>query len=403
MIRYRGEWIVPVAGGPLRSAQVTIDRGRVVSVDHTASLDAVDLGRVAVLPGLVNTHTHLELSYLRDTIPKATCFTDWMGPVMRARRDLADPRSRVVIQAAEDAIREAKACGTAAVGDISNTLVTGPLLADADMAALVFHELIGFDVADPTAMVAEARRNIDAQPAMPGVRWTLAAHAPYSVSPGLFAALRADLEQQAFRVSSVHLGESAEEVELLRSGTGPWRTLLRELGVVTDSWPVPGVGPVDYLESLGFLGRDVMAVHGVQFGGSDLARLRALDATLVSCPRSNAHVGVGAPPLEAFYAAGVRVAFGTDSLASVGDLNLFAELHAARKVAPLVPAKDLIGSATVAGARALGLEADLGTIEPGKRAKLVAVRIPAGVEDVEEFLVSGVSPDAIDWLPDGMA
>jgi cytosine/adenosine deaminase-related metal-dependent hydrolase len=196
----------------------------------------------------------------------------------------------------------------------------------------------------------------------------------------------------------VHLGESPDEVEFLRHGTGSFRTLLEELGVWAPDWEPPGVSPVAYLSDLGFLDRCSLVVHGVQFDGGDLSRLATLGATVASCPRSNVHVGVGSPPLEAFYAMDVNVAFGTDSLASVADLNLFAELQEAHRIAPRVPARRLLESATLAGARALGFGSEFGSIEIGKRAALIAVRIPDGVEDVEEYLVSGVEPGRVEWL-----
>jgi len=155
---------------------------------------------------------------------------------------------------------------------------------------------------------------------------------------------------------------------------------------------------VGYLSDLGFLDRSALVVHGVQFNGGDLSRLAALGATVASCPRSNVYVGVGSPPLEAFYAMDVNVAFGTDSLASVADLNLFAELREARRIAPRVNARRLLESATLIGARALGFGDDFGSIETGKRAALIAVRIPASVDDVEEYLVSGIEPAAVAWL-----
>jgi 5-methylthioadenosine/S-adenosylhomocysteine deaminase len=102
--------------------------------------------------------------------------------------------------------------------------------------------------------------------------------------------------------------------------------------------------------------------------------------------------------LADFYAAGVPVAFGTDSLASVEDLNLFSELVEARRLAPGVAARQLLESATVVGARALGFASDYGTLEPGKRAALISVRLPAWVRDVEEYLVSGIQPADIEWV-----
>jgi aminodeoxyfutalosine deaminase len=118
----------------------------------------------------------------------------------------------------------------------------------------------------------------------------------------------------------------------------------------------------------------------------------------VTCPRSNEWTGAGRPKIAQFFASGVRVALGTDSLASVADLNLFAEMAAVREIAPDVPAAGILESATRSGAEALGFSADLGTIEPGKQAALIAVRVPAGVEDVEEYLVRGVQPADIRWL-----
>jgi aminodeoxyfutalosine deaminase len=130
----------------------------------------------------------------------------------------------------------------------------------------------------------------------------------------------------------------------------------------------------------------------------DLGRLAARGTTLVTCPRSNGHTGAGAPPLTEFYASGVRVAVGTDSLASAPDLNVFAELATMRALAPSVPASRLLDSATRQGARALGFDADYGTIEPGKRARLLAVQIPPDALDVEEYLVSGIEPAQLRWL-----
>ncbi len=388
----------PITGEPIHRGSISGGDGRIAGVDDRAPADAVDLGHVAILPALVNAHTHLELSYLRGRVPPTERFLDWIRTIMATRRQYPDASDTRILDAARAAIAEARASGTGLFGDISNTLVTTRLLRDAAMPAQVFYELLRFNASDPESMTREARANANAAAGNGNVRVSLAAHAPYSVSPALFAAIRADLDAHAGEVTSVHLGESLEEIEFIKRGTGPWRALLEELGVWTDEWEPPGTSPVEYLEQLGFLDRRVLAVHGVQFDGDDLDRLRARNMTIVSCPRSNQHVGVGAPPLEAFYAMDVNVAFGTDSLASAPDLNLFSELAEARRLAPRVPARALLQSATRQGASALGFEEEFGTIEPGKRAQLIAVRTPAGVDDVEEYLVRGIEPSAVRWL-----
>jgi cytosine/adenosine deaminase-related metal-dependent hydrolase len=400
MTVYTSDWVLPIAGDPVPHGSVAVENGRIAAVGSVPASGAVDLGAAVILPALVNAHTHLELSHLRNLVPPSARFLDWIAGILAVRGRYPDPHTPVVLAAARNAIEEARRSGTGLVGDISNTLVTVPLLRDAGMPGRVFYELIGFNADDPASRVRRARSQADGAAATAGtdVRIALAPHAPYSVSPGFFAAIREDLDAHPGDVSSVHLAESREEVELIVHGTGGWRDLLVTLGAWTDEWEVPGVSPAEYLAGSGFLDSRVMAVHGVQLEGDDLDRLRALGVTIVSCPRSNRHVGVGDPPLEAFYATGVKVAFGTDSLASVADLNLFSELALARRLAPRVPARSLLESATRSGADALGFGDEFGSIEAGKRAALIAVRLPAGVGDVEEYLLSGIEPDAIMWL-----
>ena len=403
MSTFRADWILPITTQPIQDGWVRVEGGRITGVGAGAPDGAHDLGRAAVLPSLVNAHTHLELSYLGGTVPRADRFVDWIRSIIGARRRHFDPRDAEILDAARTAIDQARASGTGLIGDISNTLVTVPLLQEAAMPGRVFYELLGFNTPDPAAQVTVARAEAAAaQRAAPDVHVSLAAHAPYSVSPGLFSAIRADLDAHDRDVSSVHLGESAEEVEFLRQGSGAWAEILRDVGAWTDSWQAPACSPVAYLAEMGFLDSRVIAVHAVQCSSDDLAHLRKLGTTVVSCPRSNRYVGVGEAPLEAFYAAGLSVALGTDSLASVDDLNMFAELAAARLLAPDVVARRLLESATLAGAGALGFGNELGSIDRGKRASLIAVRVPDYIDDVEEYLVSGVEPASVAWLGTGV-
>jgi cytosine/adenosine deaminase-related metal-dependent hydrolase len=149
---------------------------------------------------------------------------------------------------------------------------------------------------------------------------------------------------------------------------------------------------------MGFLAEDVLVVHGVHLTPPELERLAATGATLVTCPRGNSRTGAGTPPIAEFFEAGVRVAVGTDSLASVPDLNIFAELEEMRRLAPTIPARLLLESATVNGARALGFESDFGVIEPGKSNRLIAISLDGPVTNIEEHLVSGIHGEQIRWL-----
>jgi aminodeoxyfutalosine deaminase len=425
--RFHAAWVLPIASPPLRDGWVTVRDGQVIAVGSgapptTAGIETTDLGRVAILPGLVNAHTHLELSWLWGKVPPAPSLVEWVTQLMAARRTAPHDDPAAIVTA----IADMEDAGTAVVGDISNTLASVATLAASRLSAVVFRELIGFGGAiDASALVAKARTAATASLSLPSgperpdvpvpppapastsksarsaavsrVRIALAPHAPYSVSPALFRAIAQDTEA-AGGPSSVHLGESSDEVRFLQSGEGPVRDLLERVGAWNPSWEVPCCGPVEYLCRLGVLSPRLLAVHGVQLQDEELRTLAAHGVTLVTCPRSNVWVGSGHAPIERFYASGVRVAIGTDSLASATDLNLFSELALMHHLAPDVSPSRLLASATIDGARALGFD-DLGHIAPGARARLITVDLPVTVRDVETYLVEGIEPTQVAWVP----
>lgn len=388
---YRAAWILPISAPPIPGGIVTVDRGEITYVGADDGRAAEDLGDVAIVPGLINAHTHLELSWMRGQVPRGTSMPAWASTLMALRRTVSHEPPEPIA----DAIGEVRRSGTCLVGDVTNTFATFDPLLDSELSAMLFRELLGFSSPDPDAAVALAAAQIAELTPVAWLRPTIVPHAPYSVSPAL---LQAIARWNRGTPLSIHLGESAQEIQFLRDGTGEWRALLEALGVWNPSWTAPACGPVEYLDRLGMVSGHLLAVHGVHFTDGDLARLAAAGSTVVACPRSNRWTGAGTPPIERFYASGVRVAVGTDSLASVEDLNLFAELVELRRLAPAVPASAILRSATLAGAEALGFDAELGSIEAGKRAQLIAVRVPAGVTDVEEYLLSGIEPADIRWL-----
>ena len=419
----RAKWVLPIDQPPIEGGWIEIDGGHIRSVGRGAVPGpADDLGHTAILPGLVNAHTHLELGWLSGHVPPAASLVEWIRVLLRERgTPPADPDPRTA-EAIRQGVAEARATGTVLLGDVSNTLATPAVWRATGAEGTVFHEVLGFNAKEPAAVVANAWERIASADASdagrepgaradrveratavePPIQYSVAAHAPYSVSPDLFRAIASARRRTPL---TVHLAESAEEIEFLMTGRGPFRTLLDDLGVWNRSWQVPRCDPVEYLKRVNYLHRGCLFVHAVHLGPPALERLRDEDAVIVTCPRSNEWVGAGMPPLAHFYASGARVAVGTDSLASVGSLNLFDELAAMRRMAPEVTAASLLESATRIGADALGRSRQFGTIAAGKRAALVAVRVPDGVRDVEECLVGGIGRDAIsivgDWRGEG--
>jgi len=398
MIRYHAAWIVPIVSPPIKGGWVDIDDGFIASVGSALESDLapsdceIHLDTSVILPGLVNAHTHLELSGLRGCVPPAQTMPDWARQLMASMVD--KEHDYAAIQSAVDELRRS---GTVLLGDISNTLTSVELLLDASIEAVVFNELLGFNESCPEELVARAVSSFDKY-SKRGARLGLAAHSPYSVSPSLFRALRKAANAHSVSPLSVHVAESREELEFLQTGSGPWCEILKERGRWEPNWKPSCQGPLDYLDQLGWLTDDTLIVHGVHLTDYELKRMAQAGATLVTCPRSNRWTGAGVPPIDRFYSSGVRIAFGTDSLASVNDLNLFSELNEARCLGPAVPAKDILYSATVSGAKALGFGNELGAIVPGYRAALISVNCSKNVNDVEEYLVSGVQPDKISWL-----
>jgi len=403
----RAKWLLPIDQPPMEGGWIEVSRGVITGIGRgPAPPGARDLGDVALLPGLVNAHTHIELSWMAGLVPPSATMHEWITTLVRVRRAGAPGGPATEGRAAREAARSAHATGTVLVGDISNSLATAEILRDAGLGGLVFHEILGFAARDPVAFVREAWGRVNTVEAalkrrepsgeddtpVPPLGFSVVAHAPYSVSPALFAEIARSVVHAPL---SVHLAESPEEIEFLRTGGGPIRDTLEALGAWNDTWRAPACDPVTYLEDVGYLQPGVLVVHGVYLTDGALDRLRQIGAVLVTCPRSNVWVGAGAPRLSHFYASGVPVAVGTDSLASASSLSLFDELAEMRRLAPEIEAGSLLESATRVGAEALGYGGSYGTLTPGKRAALIGVDIPPGVTDVEEYLVGGVPAASI--------
>jgi 5-methylthioadenosine/S-adenosylhomocysteine deaminase len=213
-------------------------------------------------------------------------------------------------------------------------------------------------------------------------------HATYSVSPGLFRVCR-DIQQRFGLKAAIHVAESSAEIEYLRSGTGEIRTRL----LPTTGWgdvppPILGATPVQYLHRLGFLDAKCLVIHAVHLTEADLEILGRTRIAVAHCPRSNAYLDVGRMPLKALRDLGVPVGLGTDSLASAESLSLWDEIRFAHQAhGGLLSPAEWIRMATVEGARALGLDREIGTLEPGKRADLTAVALDGPEADPYGFLL----------------
>jgi len=393
VIVYTARHLLPISSPPLQDGALAVEGGRIVSaglrkvvLDDVAGeeVEVRDLGNAVVLPGLVNAHTHLELSWMAGEPLAERDYVAWVRGFVRQRDGEVDDVAR---KAAEAAIETIIARGTVAVGDISNHDWMPALLARTPLWAVVFHELFGFRAVDAEPLVDEAARRLDAMDADCSesegrVRVALTPHAPHTTSAALMKAL-AGRSAATGAPLSVHVAESETEASFLRGGAEEFREFLIERGMWDEGWKPPGQSPVEYLDRLHVLTPRTLAVHCVHLGQRDVSRLQARGVTVVTCPRSNERLGVGNTPVPKLLGEGIPVALGTDSQASAPDLDLFAEMATLRTQHPGIAPLAALRMATVNGASALGLGDRLGTLEPGKVPAAIVVPLGAGDDPLD--------------------
>lgn len=359
-----------LALGP-RQAMLGEFAGRAQVFEHPGS---------AILPGLVNCHAHLELTPLRGQVGSAEGFCGWLAALIEAKAacTLAELREGV-----RQGLAEAKAFGCALVADVvSPQVVAAGLHQPGWVVALV--EVLGFAAQQVDNHWRHALAALEVLRA-DGVAAALAPHSPYTVSEALLRRCAGTAG-----LLSMHLAESAEEAEFLRTGGSPIKDLLLSRRAWEPSFRPPGLSPVAYADRLGLLRPGTVAVHLVQASSEDIALLARRGVAACLCPRSNATLGVGAAPLREMLRAGLKVCLGSDSLASNRDLNLFAEALAALSLG--ATPETALRMATLWGAEALG-QNRLGSLAPGREPRPLVV--PAeGDEPVMSVLEAGAQGKA---------
>jgi cytosine/adenosine deaminase-related metal-dependent hydrolase len=343
--------------------------------------------RGVILPALVNAHTHLELSALRGRVPGGAGFVPWVERLIGARSEISPEDDEDAI---ERAVAELVAAGTAAVGEVTNTLAAGAALARAGLRGCLFHEVFGVHQAGVMrrvrALIADVEEKIGRW-SSPSLSYSLAPHTLYTTHPDAVRAIAAFARARGRR-TSLHLAEHAAERRALEHGDGPvveW--LARRVKGAPAAWPRRA--PIDLADELGFLAPHTLLVHLADARAAELAKVAEGGAPVVLCPRSNLYIEARLPPLLAMRAHGIAPALGTDSLASSPSLDVLAEARALADRFHDVPARELLQMATWNGARALGLEG-LGRFARGARPGVIAMDGELGDGDPCAFVLRNV-------------
>lgn len=366
----------------LQRAEIAWDAaGRIVALRRLTRRAAQ--GRVrdlAVFPGLVDAHAHLQLAPLPAAAPRE--FLPWVGAVMAARAGMSSAALRATARLHGLALQRD---GVTTIGEIDSIGSSADVMSRLGLAGRCYQELTGFHLDGAGAAALLRARRV-------GPRGDVAAgwspHAPYSVSPALFAAANRRRTPLA-----IHCAELPEEQQFLRTGRGPFRELLARLGRLPADFQAPGVGAVRYLERLGVLRRGVHLVHGQELERGDLPRLVAAGVPVVVCPGTIAWFARTPPPVDRWLEAGLRVAIGTDSAASNAAWSLRGELAQLGRWLPGLSDRQLLAMATTAGGLALHLPG-AGRLRRGGRADFVALPVPDADDDAGPLaaLVRGTGP-----------
>ena len=379
--RLSARWVLPIEGPALEHGALLIGAdGRIAAVGpegvvpRPADAVAEDFGDALLLPGLINTHTHLELTGLGGGTPEPE-FGIW---IRRVREIKAARTPEAFLAAARRGLADCWAAGVTTVADTGDSGAVIEALAEAGGSGIAYQEVFGPHPDQRDASLLGLQQAVERLGRFAGgrVRIGVSPHAPYTVSGTLYAATAAWAREAALPIA-VHLAESPAESALLASGAGAFADAWRNRGI---PMPAPlGRSPVAWLDEHGVLSERTLCIHVVQAGPADVQRLARANAAVAHCPLSNRAHGHGQAPLAALLAAGLRVGLGTDSIMSVGTLDLLAEARAARALAGLDAARAL-SLCTRDAARALGLEREVGVLAPGRWGDCVVIR-PSAAPD----------------------
>ena len=382
MIRYHARWVLPISAPAFENGTVAVADGRIAFVGPRASAPPgadVELGDVLLLPGLINTHTHLELTAMRGFLEDLD-FARWIMRLNKVKRAVLD-RDRM-LDAARFGLVEGIRAGITTYADTCDSGVAFDAMLEAGVRGIMFQEVFGPDPAECAQSLQGLSDKVAAlrprQTAL--VRVGVSPHAPYTVSDALYAAVAQWAVAEQLPIA-VHIAESEIERELVERGEGIFAQGLRKRGIDTAS---RGRSSITVLEKTGILRSRALLIHCVRLDAQDIAAIAAAGAPVAHCPVSNAKLGHGTSPVLELLAAGVTLGLGSDSVASNNRMDMLGEGRAAilaqrARVArhDALCARDALYLATLGGARALGIEHEVGSLEVGKRADLAAFPIDA--------------------------
>ncbi len=399
---YTARYILPVAEQIIEEGGILVENGIILAVGNKSEVikknpdsELIDLGFSALLPGLINTHVHLELTSLgpRRSILKLA-FPFWLlGLVVGTRiRTL-----RFFINSIKKGLSMLKRSGTTTAGHIA-TFIRNPLqlFNEAGIRGVIFLEAIGLKKMDAKKIIEALKNELAELENHKLITPAISPHAPYSVSEELFKSI-SEISRDKKIPLSIHVAESIDEIKLFKSNRGRFKRIFYPLlGLKKYSPGGRGKTPVKYLEETGILRENTMAVHCVHLHQEDIKILKERHTSVIHCPRSNYYLNVGRAPVKQLYESGINICLATDGLVSNSTLSLWDEARFLKNENPWLDSESILRMMTINPARALGMEERIGSLSAGKFADFIAVDI-TGYQggNIYDFLIQNTTEEKI--------
>jgi 5-methylthioadenosine/S-adenosylhomocysteine deaminase len=380
-------YVLPMNGPHIEDGAVLVRGSAIREVGERGDLlaahpdeEVIDYGLAILMPGFIDLHTHLEYATFRGVVDDLP-YTQWKMEVQSREHLLShEDWEQSAFLGAMEAIRS----GITTVADVSDTGASVGAVQDSGLRGVLYREVSTMDPADVERVMEEALRDMrswEQQTDPDRITIGLAPHSPYTCHPRLLRAI-AETVGTADTPVAIHLAGSRDEYNFVKYGSSPLGQDFRaQSGWAEQTWMPTGVSPVRYVYQWGILDLpNVLAVHCVHVDAEDIAVLQRTGVPVAYCARCNAKLGMGTAPLGDFHAQGLRVGIGTDSPASTSTVDFFEEMRVGLLIqrgihgeAGFFSAKTFVRMATIEGARALKIDGLVGTLEPGKRADIIAV------------------------------
>jgi cytosine/adenosine deaminase-related metal-dependent hydrolase len=380
LTRYHARWVLPIAGAPIENGTVAESDGKITYVGVRADApagDDYDLGDALLLPGLVNTHTHLELTVMRGFL-EDLCFSEWINKLRRSRNEVLT--KEMLLDSARLGILEGLHAGITTYADTCSSGVVMQAMKELGVRGIMYQETFGPDPKAAEAAMTELDARVSALVGEQTDLVTLGVspNAPYTVSDELYSAAGSYARSKNLPLA-MHIAESAGEEAIVADASGDFAEGWKKRGIEVKR---RGRSPIALLDRLGLLGDRSLLIHCVRLDDEDISSIARSKSSVAHCPASNAKFGHGIAPVLDLLAAGVRVGIGSDSVASNNRMDLLDEarlsllIHrAAAKRHDTFGARDALRLATLGGAEALGMSDRVGSLERGKDADLAAFRL----------------------------